>query len=235
MPPTVRLTSLIAVTIALSSALCLAQDKLMTQGTYIDPDSALRFTSWSSTPDADGRGAFTFGMTLLDDAADKNATDYVGVLIDTTDRKGENKKQKCQSLSANQTGWCGLAHGGSMLRNLLLMAWPHEGRVLTSFRWATDYFKPGVYGGNATLTQVTSRVDPRGFEVMYRCGDCLRWSEGADEGSAGTSAGSLMLGWAQGADGPTDAASPEGIDFIFHNNGYGTWRAELEGEVNPSS
>lgn len=53
----------------------------MTQGTYIDPDSALRFTSWSSTPDADGRGAFTFGMTLLDDAATKNATDYVGVLV----------------------------------------------------------------------------------------------------------------------------------------------------------
>lgn len=86
----------------------------------------------------------------------------------------------------NGSSWCGISHGaaGQMTNSLLLMAWPYQNQVLTSFRYTTvshcllvpeartgasvecmsklpvqqDYAKPSVYTGQANLTTLSSRV-----------------------------------------------------------------------------
>jgi len=40
-----------------------------------------------------------------------------------------------------------------MTKDLLLMAWPYQGKILTSLRWADDYFPPVPFTAtNATVT-----------------------------------------------------------------------------------
>jgi cellobiose dehydrogenase (acceptor) len=123
-----------------------------------------------------------------------------------------------------------------MVYSLLLMAWPYQGQVLTSFRFITDYFMPDVYGGNATLTQISSWVNSTGYEVTYRCQNCMSWDQDGNSGAVQTSQANdvLVLGRAQAADGPTSASCPHEIAFGFHNNGYGEWGAGLENITSPS-
>ena len=52
-----------------------------------------------------------------------------------------------------------MSFGGSMTNALLLFAYPHDGQVLTSFRYATGYDLPAVYTGDAKLPQVASTIN----------------------------------------------------------------------------
>jgi len=121
-----------------------------------------------------------------------------------------------------------------MINSVLLMAWPHQGEVLTSFRMATDYFMPDLYNGTASLTQLSSHVNETGYEVVYHCQNCLTPEDGDGVYAVKTSQGSLVLGYAQSFDGPTNAACPGKIAFTFHNNGYGQWGTPLDGIVSRS-
>lgn len=121
-----------------------------------------------------------------------------------------------------------------MVGALLLMAWPHDGQVLTSFRYARGYSMPDAYTGNAKLTQISSKVTDTYFEVAYRCTDCLAWNEGGDTGKAVTSDGFLVLGRASGSQTPGNAACPNQITFGFHDKGFGQYGASLEGVANAS-
>ena len=60
---------------------CAGQDPGMTQGAYTDPATGIDFTTWSADPDSDGDGAFTFGLALPEDAATRDATEYIGLLV----------------------------------------------------------------------------------------------------------------------------------------------------------
>lgn len=117
-----------------------------------------------------------------------------------------------------------------MVKGLLLVAWPHDDQVLTSFRMATDYFMPDVYTGNSTLTQIASSVNDTRYELVYRCANCLAWTD-ADGGSheVETSAGTVGIGYAQGADGPENAGCPDEIVLQYHTVGHNTWVAGVEG------
>ena len=53
----------------------------MVPGTYTDPNTSIDFKTWSAPLDENGNGAFTFGMVLPQDAASKNATEYIGLLV----------------------------------------------------------------------------------------------------------------------------------------------------------
>lgn len=122
-----------------------------------------------------------------------------------------------------------------MLNGLLLMAWPNNGSVLTSFRWATDYFMPDPYTGNASLTQISSYINDTSYEILYRCVGCFAYSQNGTSGNVSTSAGFFVLGYAQAFDGPSaNAGCPDQIVFGFHTNGYQQWGAPLAGVPNPS-
>lgn len=132
-----------------------------------------------------------------------------------------------------------------MIHDLLLMAWPYTGgdnnnTILTSFRWATDYFPPDPYTGipAPSLTQISFSVNDTGYELLYRCQGCLSWAQPAGDGTTEAEGvglaptavgGQLQMGHAQSFDAPGNAACPEGITVGFHDNGYGQWVADLAG------
>jgi len=83
-----------------------------------------------------------------------------------------------------------------MVNNLLLLAYPHNDQVLTSFRWANEYGPPELYTGEATLTQISSTINDTAFSLIFRCEGCLQWKQGDIEGSAATTSGLAVTGWA---------------------------------------
>ncbi|CAK7212258.1 hypothetical protein SBRCBS47491_001402 [Sporothrix bragantina] len=209
-----------------------AQDLTLSPSTYVDAKTGIDFTNWG-TPGENGTGAFNFGFVLPADALQKDATEYIGRL-------------QCQSTNASMTGWCGIAHGGHMPSDLLLMAWPYKNNVYTSFRFVGDYFKPDLFGGetgtNGTsaafpapqLSVISTSVNATNYEVIYRCQNCWAWQQGSYNESVHTSLqpgdaeSVFVLGWAQATKGPTNpACTGNGLNFGFHDAGYGQWGAPL--------
>jgi cellobiose dehydrogenase (acceptor) len=104
-----------------------------------------------------------------------------------------------------------------MVNNLLLIAYPSQGKVLTSFRWATDYSPPGVYKGNAKLTQVSSAINATHYSVIFRCQNCLAWEQDGEASSAPTSVGFLVLGWCHATTSPSNGACPDTASVRRHS------------------
>ncbi|BCS19750.1 cellobiose dehydrogenase [Aspergillus puulaauensis] len=191
---------------------CLAQTT--TPEKYTDPDTGIIFDTWTVEKTSSVAG-LTFGVALPEDALTTDATEFIGYI-------------SCSSSStASATGWCGLSLGGSMNSNLLLLAYPQDDQVLTSFRFSSGYAMPEVYAGEATLTQISSSVEADSFSVLFRCEGCLAWDHEGVTGNATTSNGRLILGWAQGQDSPTDAACPDDLSVVQHE-GQGIWVGTLD-------
>ena len=115
-----------------------------------------------------------------------------------------------------------------MTQALLLMAWASKGQVYTSFRYASGYNVPGLYTGNATLTQISATVNSTQFELIYRCKDCLAWNQGGNRGSVSTSSGLLILGRAAAKSNLQNPTCPDKAVPGFHDNGFGQYGAPLE-------
>lgn len=137
--------------------------------------------------------------------------------------------QSCTTPSGAGAAWCGLSHGqsGQMTSALLLVAWPYEDQVLTSFRYAPGYNAPDVYTGNSTLTTLASSVNDTAFEIVYLCKDCLRWDQGGATGGDTTSAGFQVLGRAAANEAPTNPGCPDDIVIPYHSRGFGQYGAAL--------
>ncbi|KAL4944374.1 hypothetical protein BDV06DRAFT_233379 [Aspergillus oleicola] len=181
---------------------------------YTDPDTGIVFDTWSVEASSSAAG-FTFGVALPEDALTTDATEFIGYL-------------KCASSSStSMTGWCGLSFGGSMNSDLLLVAYAQDDQILTSFRFSSGYSMPSVYAGDATLTQISSTIDKDGFELLFHCKDCLAWDHEGVTGNATTSAGQLILAWAQGSESPTDASCPDDLSLVQHE-AQGIWVGKLD-------
>ena len=102
-----------------------------------------------------------------------------------------------------------------MLSSILLMAWPYQDKVLTSFRLATDYFMPDVFTGNATVTQMRASVTATGYELVYHCANCFQTADGDGVYGVSTTRGLLVLGHAQAFDAPENTACPAQISLPF--------------------
>ena len=48
---------------------------------YTDPATNITFATWSSTPASNGWGKFSFGLVLPEDAATKDADEYIGMFV----------------------------------------------------------------------------------------------------------------------------------------------------------
>ncbi|SPN99068.1 uncharacterized protein DNG_02107 [Cephalotrichum gorgonifer] len=165
---------------------------------YEDPESGILFNIWPQK-------FMTFGIALPPDGLENNATEFLGLLT-------------CTSPGGEGVGWCGMSLGGFMPNNLLLMVYPNENEVLTSFRWATKYSPPELYTGDAELTQVSSAINETHYSVIFRCQNCLQWNQGETSGGASTSTGGAMLGWAHAATSPTEGACPDDAVLERHEN-----------------
>ncbi|CAJ2514064.1 Uu.00g021830.m01.CDS01 [Anthostomella pinea] len=205
---------------------CLGQSSTPT--VYTDSGTGIVFDTWTVPDTAAGGtgvstwGGLTFGVALPADALTTDADEFIGIL-------------QCGSNSTTATGWCGVSLGGPMTNSLLLMAWPYEDQILTSFRFATGYVLPEVYTGNASLTQISATVTDTDYTLIFRCQNCLSWNQDGASGSASTSGGSLVLGWCNAFPSPGNPSCPDDVDIVQHDNGQGIWGAALEtGVANPS-
>jgi len=105
-----------------------------------------------------------------------------------------------------------------MTNNLLLMAWPSQGQVLTSFRWTPTYTAPVLYTGDAALTQISSRINATHYSVIFRCRNCLKWDQDGNSGAAMTSQGYLVIGWALANSSPSNPTCPSTARVGRHEN-----------------
>ncbi|KAI3546703.1 fungal cellulose binding domain-containing protein [Colletotrichum abscissum] len=185
-----------------------------------DSKTGIIFDTWSATS-AQTAGGMTYGFALPQNALTTDANEFVGYL-------------QCASKNGQGTGWCGISLGGSMTNKLLLMAWPSGSDILTSFRWATGYVMPDVYAGDAKLTQISSTINATHYTLIYRCQNCFNWNHNGATGSVSTSAGSLVLGWAQAFTSPTNPTCPASVNLVQHDN-QGIHGAALDANAaNPS-
>lgn len=191
--------------------------------TFTDAASGITFNSWgipNGSPST--QGGFRFGMALPQDALTTDATEFIGYL-------------QCSIKDAANPGYCGVSLGQSMVNNLLVTAWPAEGEVYTSLRFASGYAMPDVYAGNAEITQVSSAINSTHFTVIFRCKDCLRWDHNGQTGGTSTSAGVMVLSWVQSHQGPENPTCPDQITMAQHDNGMGIWAAVLDSNAASSS
>lgn len=112
-----------------------------------------------------------------------------------------------------------------MTQALLLMAWPYESQILTSFRYASGYEAPGVYSGDATLTTLASSVNDTAFELVYLCKNCFTWDQGGATGSVSTSGGFAVLGRAAANEAPGNPGCPNDITIPYHSRAFGQYGA----------
>ncbi|KAK3314079.1 hypothetical protein B0H66DRAFT_461522, partial [Apodospora peruviana] len=178
--------------------------------TYTDAASGIVFNTWAAG------SQMTLGMALPTNALKTDATEFIGL------------------VTCAGTGWCGISLGGGMNDNLLLMVYPQQGNVLTSFRWATNYSPPKLYTGDAKLTQVRSTINSTHFSLIYRCQNCLKWQQGTETGAAATSDGYLVLGWCHATAAPTAGACPNTASVRQHSD-QGIFAARFnDAAANPS-
>ncbi|KAI1437222.1 fungal cellulose binding domain-containing protein [Xylaria sp. CBS 124048] len=211
---------------SLNIQLCIGQSAVPT--VYTDSETGITFDTWI-VPDTAANptgvstwGGMTIGIALPEDGLTNDATEFIGYLL-------------CPSNSTTLTGWCGISMGGPMTNSLLLMAYPYEDEVLTSFRYATGYVEPDLYTGDAQLTQISSTVNDTYYSVIFRCQNCFTWDQDGASGSQPTSAGFLLLGWCNSFTPPTNPSCPTDITLVQHDNGQAIFGAELDSNIaNPS-
>ncbi|KFY93060.1 hypothetical protein V500_03924 [Pseudogymnoascus sp. VKM F-4518 (FW-2643)] len=186
-------------------------------GTYTDADTGIIFAT-QTIPDGNpaqgySKGGYTVGLALPADAATVDATEYIGLIIGSS-----------TNTTSAGTGWAGFAHGGGMTNNLLLMAWPYDGKILTSFRQASGYVDPNIYTGDAVLSQISATVNETHYKLIYRCQNCLAQDLSGGTDTTHSSGGVLVLAWAQAYPAPITPSDPNSA-IVQHDNGMGIFGA----------
>ncbi|KAF9447344.1 hypothetical protein P691DRAFT_821966 [Macrolepiota fuliginosa MF-IS2] len=106
---------------------------------YVDPDNGIPF--WGLTEPVHG---MTLGWIFPPlDSTGSLANEFIGEIVAPID-----------------TLWAGVSPGGQMLQNLLLVAWPYDGSIVRSARYATDYVQPLAMSG-PVLTDLPSTKVPK--------------------------------------------------------------------------
>nr|BAD36748.1 cellobiose dehydrogenase [Irpex lacteus] len=156
---------------------------------YIDPDNGFQFTGVT-----DAETQVTYGVTFPPLATSgAQSTEFIGEVVAPVAAK-----------------WVGIALAGAMLQDLLLVAWPNAGKIVSSTRIASDYVQPTAYTGAATLTTLPeTTVNATHWKWVFRCQGCTSWT--SPSGSTGSISvdGSGVLAWAYSSVGVDDPTDPE--------------------------
>ncbi|KAK7056498.1 substrate-specific activator of APC-dependent proteolysis [Paramarasmius palmivorus] len=159
---------------------------------YVDPDSGISF--WGIT---DAVHKVTYGYIFP--PLEAGSTEFIGEIIAPIDVK-----------------WAGVSPGGGMIRNLLLVAWANEGKIVRSNRYATDYTQPVAYTGPVITDLPSSSVNSTHWKWVYRCQNCTVWADGSiNTGGFGAPAWVVS---SVGVDQPSNPQSTflEHTDFGFY-------------------
>ncbi|KAJ7905042.1 cellobiose dehydrogenase [Mycena leptocephala] len=125
---------------------------------FTDPDNGITF--WGIT---DAAHSVTYGYVFPPLATSgANPTEYIGTIV---------------SPLANQ--WSGFALSGSMIDSLLIAAWPNNGKIVFTTRYATTNVLPDVYPGPIITTMANSYVNATHWKWVFRCQNCTSWTGGS--------------------------------------------------------
>ncbi|KXX73026.1 Cellobiose dehydrogenase [Madurella mycetomatis] len=182
---------------------------------YQDPDTGLVFSSDFRLYKADGRG-ITFRVAIPADAQSYTAYDAV-----------------VQLVVPNDVGWAGLAWGGAMPRNPLLVAWrDYSNNVVLSSRMATGHVMPQPYSGaEYTLIRAGTKSNSTHWQVTALCRGCTSWqSSGATRYLSPR--GGNRLAFAYSPSRPSNPTSPSSSIPIHEVHGY--WSHDFSQAANPN-
>ncbi|KAJ7103732.1 cellobiose dehydrogenase [Mycena epipterygia] len=125
---------------------------------YTDPDNGITF--WGLT---DVVHNVTYGYVFPPLATSgPNPTEYIAEIV---------------APLVNQ--WVGFALSGSMVDSLLVAAWPNNGQIVFTTRYATTNVLPDVYPGPVITTLPTSSVNSTHWKWVFRCQNCTTWTGGS--------------------------------------------------------
>lgn len=176
---------------------------------------ALKAVAQSATPYTDAKTGITFNGY-------QDASGYtLGIALPET----PGKDFIAQIQSPLTAGWAGFSMGQSMVGNLLAIAWPNDGKIVSSFRLATGYTSPPVATGGFTMSPIPdgTYVNDTAFSYTFLCSNCI--SEDPTTGFV-ISPDFNIVGWAQSDDAltdPTDAA----VALTYHSSGFGAFGMPL--------
>jgi cellobiose dehydrogenase (acceptor) len=183
----------------LSTALFALQAVAQTSSAYTDPKTGIDFRGYT-----DAKTGYTFGIAL----PEKPTTDFIAQI---------------QAPITNGGGWAGFSMGQSMTGNLLVVAWPNDGEIVSSFRKATGYTNPAVTTGDFTMNPIPdgTYVNDTAFSYTFLCKNCI-----SDDIATGLviydSPSTNIVGWAFSDDPLTDPATA-GSTLTYHTAGFGAF------------
>ncbi|KAK7052336.1 cellobiose dehydrogenase [Favolaschia claudopus] len=126
---------------------------------FTDPDNGITF--WGIT---DAAHQVTYGYVFPPLATSgAQSTEYIGTIVSPIDNK-----------------WSGYALSGSMISSLLVAAWPNNGKIVFTTRYATTNVLPDVYTGPVITTLSTGTyVNSTHWKWVFRCQNCTTWTGGS--------------------------------------------------------
>ncbi|KAF4454204.1 hypothetical protein F53441_3204 [Fusarium austroafricanum] len=160
---------------------------------YEDADTGITFQQFT-----DKSSKFTFGIALP-----KNpSTDFIGQMIVPISK-----------------GYGSVSMGSAMVKKLLVVAWPNDGKVLTSVRQADGYTNPPLLNDDTVSLKPIEKgikVGADSFTYTFLCKGCIK----TDGTTFKASDKNAVLGFAMSTialDDPTDATSA----LNYHGAGFG--------------
>ncbi|KAJ6600770.1 cellobiose dehydrogenase [Mycena sp. CBHHK59/15] len=125
---------------------------------YTDPDNGITF--WGTK---DVVHNVTWGYVFPPLATSgPNPTEYIAEIV---------------APLANQ--WAGFALSGSMIDSLLVAAWPNNGKIVFTTRYATSNVLPDVYPGPVITTLPSTSINSTHWKWVFRCQNCTTWTGGS--------------------------------------------------------
>ena len=128
-----------------------------------------------------------------------------------------------QAPVTNGEGWAGFSMGQSMTGNLLVVAWPNEDKIISSFREATGYTNPAVKTGDFTMSPIPDGtfVNETAFSYTFLCSNCI-----SDDPASGMviyeSPSVNVMGWAYSDKALTDPTTASAA-LNYHDAGFGAF------------
>jgi cellobiose dehydrogenase (acceptor) len=150
------------------------------------------------------KGDYTFGIAL----PAKSNGDLIGRI----------------SVKGTQ-GWAGVSLGGPMANSLMVIAWPHQKKIVSTLRHSQGYSIPNPTS-NTTISLKTisagTWVDGTTYTYTFLCKGCIQ----SDGSTFKADADLPTIGYAQAAVPVTAPADPFSA-MAFHSSGYGLFEVNL--------
>ncbi|KAF5366213.1 hypothetical protein D9758_005728 [Tetrapyrgos nigripes] len=181
--------------LALSLLLFIGSAFAQAGSTYVDPDNGITFTGFT-----DPVHGMTHGYVFP--PANSGSTEFIGEIV-----------------APLEAQWAGVSPGGTMINNLLLLAWVNNGKVVGTNRMANDYIQPFTYAGPIITNLPSTKVNSTHWKWVYRCQNCTVWNTGSlDTSSFGPH------GWVYSTI-PVDNPSDVNTNFQEHTD-FGLYGAD---------